>query len=215
MSRPLNTQESQTITQSLGFLNKLFDCADAIDVNGVDKDKIADLRRCVSELSDMLAKGQIDIKSNSESVQAETDRHGIHVNDAQSMFSLPGDLMLENCEEGYFSSLWLIIAMLFHEKYHFKHHTGFWGGVVKATFHLFFGTGGLLLDEVLDGSTHRSWLWKEFKAYAHAHLAMLKIGFTLEDVCKKNPNCIPCCEQHLQWQRDAMNRQDPWSTYGQ
>lgn len=214
MSRPLNKQELQTITQALEFIEKLFDCAESIDVNGIDKKKMKKLNDCLSELSDMLDNGEIDVKSNSASVQAETDWDGIHLNDTQSIYSMPGDLMLEDCEEGYFKSLWLIIAMLFHEKYHYENHTGLWGGVIRAPFDLVWGSTALIVDDILEQRAKRTWLWKEFKAYAFSHLRMLWVGFILEDVCRKNPDCIPCCEQHLQWQRDAMNRQDPWSTYG-
>jgi hypothetical protein len=33
-------------------------------------------------------------------------------------------------------------------------------------------------------------------------------------VCSERPDCLPCCDAHLQWLQDARERQNPWSTYG-
>lgn len=214
MARPLTQAESQTIQQSIDFLNQLFQCANNINVSGIDSDEMDELKANVADIQSKLENGLIDVESNGNSIQAETDRNGIHLNDTQSMYSMPGDLQLNDCSNGYFLSLWTIIGMLFHECYHYENHTGFWGGGVKAVFDLVFGTPALLYREFVEGEKPRSRLHKEFMAYAHSELMLLKLSFILADVCEENPGCIACCDQHKQQIREIMKRHDPDSTYG-
>ncbi len=214
MTRSLNQTESKTIQQTLDFLDKLFQCADNINVSGLDSDEIDNLKEQVDDFKKKLKDGLIDIKSQKGSIQAETDSSGIHLNDTQSMYSMPGDLKLDDCGNGYFQSLWTIIGLLFHEAYHYENHTGLWGGGVKAVFDVFFGTPALLYRQFVEGKSPRSWLHKEFMAYAHSELMLLKLSFILEDVCKENPRCIPCCRQHIGSLRDVLKRHDPDTTYG-
>ena len=203
MGRTLTAEESQSVQQALGFVEQLLDCASAISVSGVSAQDMADIRSNVDELSNMLSNGEIDVESEGPNVQASTDSGGIHLNDQQGMFSMPGDLLLNDCSQGYFASLWTLIGVLFHEKYHFKHHTGLWGGVIKAAFDLVFGFGAYILNLTLGEADQRRWLHKEFMAYAYSHGRLMLLGFILEDVCRENPACIPCCAEHRSEQRRA------------
>lgn len=203
MGRPLTPAETQSVEQALDFVTRLLDCAAGINVSGLDAQEAADIRSNVGELTTMLANGQIDVESEGANVQASTDSGGIHLNDQQGMYSMPGDMQLTDCSQGYFASLWTLIGVLFHEKYHFKHHTGLWGGGVKAVFDLVFGIGAYILNLGLGEADQRRWLHKEFMAYAYSHLRLMRLGFVLEDVCRENPGCIPCCDAHRREQRNA------------
>lgn len=217
MARPLNQQEEQSIREALAFLSKLLDCLESIQDHGVDKDKIRELRDIIADLTQMLNQGKIDIKSNSSSVQAETDGDGIHLNDQQTMYSLPGDLKLYDCKEGYFASLWTIISVLIHERYHYHYHTGAWGGVKKGLGFVFYTP----LAGVADGLHHlfgtgdkRTWLVHEDNAYWHTYEMLSRLSNYLSTVCLRNPDCIPCCDQHKLHLSEARRRQYPLSTYG-
>src|SRR5207237_5261574 len=133
--------------------------------------------------------GKIDVQS-SDSIgrQAETDSDGIHINDTQDMFSMPGDLHLTDCREGYFGSAWLIAAMLLHEKYHYDHHTGLFGGIIRPVFDLIGGSAALWWSDLVDGTTLRTHLYKEFKAYAWSYSMLGTLSYLLEKVCREKPN---------------------------
>lgn len=213
MGTPLDATQKRSIEQALDLLARLLECTRDLQLGDYFATEREKIRKELERLRGMLADGRIDIESNRKSVQAETDRNGIHINDTQDMFSMPGDLLLNDCAEGYFNSLWLILGMLFHERYHYDHHTGLWGGGVVAVFHFIGGTPALIVSR-LQGKTMRSFLFKEFKAYAWSYSLLNTLLYFLEKICREKPDCIPCCQKHLGALSDAAARQNPWSTYG-
>lgn len=214
MSQPLSPEQKRSVEDALGLLERLLHCAGQLPATPLRDDYRNVLQQELDALNGMLANGTIDVDSNSSFIPAETDRDGIHLNDTQSIFSMPGDLMLEDCREGYFASAWLLIGILIHERYHYQWSTGIVGSLGKVVSFVFGGTA-LLWSSVVEGKTFRSLKWHEFKAYAWANLQLMKALSLLEDVCRQLPGCIPCCPEHAQWLGDAAARQDAWSKYGQ
>lgn len=129
MSQPLDPTQKKSVEATLDFLERLIACyAPHADKT---KDQLDDLRATVADLRDMLNSGKIDIQTAGINIKAETDRGGIHLND-QSTYSMPGDYLLNDCKEGYFESLWTMIEVLLHERHHYHHTTGIWGGGFRS-----------------------------------------------------------------------------------
>lgn len=213
MSRPLTAAEKQSIDQAIAFLLKLMDCYESVvGPNASTTEDIKRTRDTANDLKSMLDSGKIDVESDSVNIKAETTGSGIHINDT-STFSMPGDLHLEDCAEGYFASLWTLIEMLIHEHYHYEHHTGFFGRVLRRVPDTFFG-GAVLVFDSLFGETVRTWKWHEFKAYAHTHNLLIFIEGAVHLVCRMKPDCLGCCAKHQQEVDQAKQRENPWSTYG-
>ncbi|MBI5418046.1 hypothetical protein HZA55_08910 [Candidatus Poribacteria bacterium] len=213
MTRPLNVNESQTINHVLNFFYKLLERAESINPNEINKYYIDIIKKEIDGLSDVLKKGQIDIESfDLKEIRAKSDIKGIHINDKQNILSMSGEIQLNNEEN--IKSLWLIISILFHEKFHFERHTGLLKLLFKSPLELFIGSGMLIFSTAINKKTFRTLLWKEYQACAHAYLVMQKIGYLLVDVNRVSPNVFNCFEEHLKWHREFMERQNPWSKYG-
>jgi hypothetical protein len=213
MSQPLDAAQRKSVEQALEALARLLECLQGLTLRTYLEEQRAAATRELAALRALLADGRIDIRSGRESIQAQTDRHGIHINDNQQMFSLPGELALEDCNAGYFGSAWLILAMLIHERYHYEQNTGL-RGALRAPFDLVGGSLSLVWSGIVQGQTLRSWKWKEFAAYGASYAMLTSLGWLLDKVCKEKPLCIRCCHKHLAAIQEAAARQNPWSTYG-
>lgn len=212
MSKPLTQPQKDSVRQALNFVKKLLDCLDQAHDTGTDTNREKEIRDVVADLLKMLDDGKIDAETADVSEKARTDGNGIHLND-QSTYSMPGDLLLEDCREGYFTSLWTIIETLIHEYAHYHRDTGLVGRVLRRVPDTFFGGAALMLKSLF-GKTVRTWKWHEMKAYYFAYAMLSTLAHYLYMVCLKNPDCIPCCEQHQRNADEAKQRQDPHSTYG-
>lgn len=212
MSKPLTPTQKDTVKQVLDFLKKLLDCLDGAHDTGVNPNRKQEIRDLVDDLARMLDAGKIDAETEDVSEKARTDGDGIHLNEA-STFSLPGDLLLEDCAEGYFTSLWTLIEVLVHEYAHYQRDTGLVGRVLRRIPDTFFGGPALILKSLF-GTTVRTWKWHEMRAYHFAYSILSTLAHYLFLVCLKHPSCIPCCDQHQQNAEEAKRRQDPYSTYG-
>ena len=144
--------------------------------------------------------------------KARTDGNGIHLN-VDSTFSLPGDLLLGDCSEGYFSSLWTLIEVLIHEYAHYRRDTGLVGRVLRRIPDTFFGGLALMLGS-LTGRTMRTWRWHEMRAYHFGYTMLRTLRHFVFMLDVTDAECLPCPKQHLIYSDEACRRQDPHSTYG-
>lgn len=212
MSQPLSQQQHDTVKQVLDFIEKLLTCLENTHDHGSDPVRRQEIRLIINELNNMLQTGKIDVEVAPVSEKARTDSNGIHLNEL-STFSMPGDLLLNDCREGYFNSLWTLIEILFHEYAHYRHDTGIVGRVVRRIPDTFLGGLALMLGSLF-GHTKRTWLWHEMRAYRFCYNILSTLNHYLFMVCLNDPQCIPCCRQHQQFSEEAKRRQDPNSTYG-
>jgi hypothetical protein len=210
MSTPLTPTQKTSIGKVLDFLTKLLDCYEKNRPSSSSlQDQLKRMRDDVHDLRGLLDEGKIDIERHGDlGRKAKADGDGIHLND-RSSFEMPDDFHLEDCSEGYFGSLWQLIETLLHELYHYRHHTGLWGGVKKLPDFIFGGLA-LMLESAL-GDGQRTWLWHEKQAYRYSFSQLGFLRLALAIGCN---DCIPCCEQHGREEEQAARRQDPSTTYG-
>lgn len=212
MSRALTPKERDTVRAVLAFLEGLLRCFEQLKDHGTNPDRIRELRDMFTDLSQMLDQGRIDAESADAAEKARTDGNGIHLN-VDSTFSLPGDLLLGDCSEGYFSSLWTLIEVLMHEYAHYRRDTGLVGRVLRRIPDTFFGGLALMLGS-LTGRTMRTWRWHEMRAYHFGYTMLRTLRHFVFMLDVTDAECLPCPKQHLIYSDEACRRQDPHSTYG-
>jgi hypothetical protein len=211
MSTPLSAEQKTSIEKVLDFLKRLLDCYDDHKPAGSGlTDQEAEMRKDLSDLRDLLTNGKIDIERHTDAGRkARTDGDGIHLND-RSTYQMPADYLLNDCQEGFFGSLWQLIETLIHELYHYRHHTGFVSNATKIVDTIF---GGLaLITESALGETQRTWLWHEKKAYRYAYSKLGFLRVALIIACDNH--CFECCDRLQTEVDEAIKRQDPSTNYG-
>ena len=222
----LTAEQRDTVNRALDFLQQIIDCYDALpaDARTVPSPQRDEIERAVDRLRELNRNGQIDFASESSiAVLARTDRRGIHLNsnfggDYRNDYDLPADYMVDNCEEGYFYSLWRLIEILMHELFHYEHHSGVIGSANVLFLVVVYGTVGNLLEGAsglfarLRGQRRlvRKYAGHEHQAYSYAYWQLGWLDHLLFAICFDDSDCIPCCEQHSAQARAARERQNPY-----
>ena len=65
---------------------------------------------------------------------------------------------------------------------------------------------GLWLNTLLGGTTYRTHVHKEYASYLWSYAMLGTLSYLLGNVCSDRPDCLPCCDAHLQWLQDARER---------
>lgn len=216
----LSPQDRQSIDAALDFVLSLLDCLQRVPSaeNTIERRRVDAIRSMVDELRQMAADGRIDFQPRSAGITAATDRHGIHLNsdfggDYRNAYQLPGDYRLDDCAEGYFSSLWYLLEILFHELHHYRWHSGILGGLFKASLVFAYSVSTIVTFPfrlIGRGGAQRKYIGHEHESYLAAYRALMTLEHALILICHHVPDCLPCCEEHLAAARQASARQDPW-----
>ncbi len=214
----LTDTEKESIDHALDFLLEILQCLDTVpdDKKTSRPEDIRAVQDTVDQLRDMNANGQIDWESAGTGTVASTDWNGIHLNpdfgnDSSNDYQLTDDFQLDNCEEGYFYSLWRIIEILVHELYHYNNHVGPWGSTKKV-----FICASYLLGNTLDFIAQTplertNSLGHEHQTYFYTNHWLFNIDSMLFAICHwGDPDCIHCCDQLRGPLRGAMERQEAY-----
>lgn len=218
-------QQKKTVDSALDFLQQVIDCYKKLPQKKQDMpdDQRKEIERVVKALKKLNAAGKIDFESKKYTVLAETDRHGIHLNDKfgnnyENNYKLPADYNLSDCEKGRFKDLWRILEILLHENYHYEHHSGAVGGLKKVALVAVYGTMGNAMEGIASLFTskprlRRKYSGHEHETYSYTHHLLFWINSMISDVWMNQDSsdpCIPCAYQHLVESRKASEREDPY-----
>ncbi len=218
------TQQKKTVDQALGILNKIIDCYKKLpkDKQDIPEKYIKEIQRITKALKSLNNSGQIDFESKKYTVLAETDRHGIHLNDKfgnnyKNNYKLPADYNLDDCEKGYFYDLWHLLEILIHENYHYEHHSGLRGFNKVALIVVYSTVGNVVegLSRLFSGKPYlkRKYIGHEHETYSYTYFILSWISSMLTSIwlgqSSKDP-CLPCVYQHISKVDKASKRQDPY-----
>ncbi len=225
----LDDSQKATIRAALESLRRMLHCCD----DCLDEDPDTDIEAYIAGLLQLLDAGKIDWESNDTAVKAMTDGDGIHLNkdfggDYSNNYQLPPDYLLDDCKNGFFSSYWTLLEMLFHEYYHYLHHTGFSGNVGAGALVLL-GWVAAIPEAILGlfGVKTSPYNGKELPTYFHTYDLLSRLFEILDDCCdcqdetgpdpldpstddEEGCDCIGCCDQLLAALGQARDRQNPW-----
>lgn len=218
--QPLSSQQADSVRAAIRLLRKIHDCASRIPASqrsgAWNDDQLKEVDRVATALDGLLGEGKIDSSEEPTNVEAKADGEGIHINrkfdgNWEGAYRLEKDWRLDDCREGDFDSPWELLGVLAHELYHYEHHTGFWGSLLKLIevavalpADLFLRVAG----KQLGLGTPSSLLGHENFAYMYAKYLLLSLKYMLSDICRDAPHCVPCCEGHIRAIQTPIDKQE-------
>jgi hypothetical protein len=218
MNRSLTTKEKNAIDDMLAFIQKIINCDEKLgepcnperSTIKMRPERVSEIRDIVKGLRGLLDENKIDVGSRKDSDKASTDSGGIHLNenfggDWTNWITFPDDWKLSDCSEGYFQSFWRLVEVLFHEYYHYVHHTGFLGTLNKAWQLVSFLPFAPVIK--VTGLGPDTWAGFEYTTYYDTYFVLDAIYDMLSDICLCTEDCIDCCDQNLQYLKEARKNQ--------